>query len=389
MIQERINEWTKDLTARYQKSALPAFFEWWWGELSPLIPEHLKTRWVPPAPSLWLIPTGETGQELAIWRWERDGQRVDVFGADEPASSLKTRWQALLDAFEFGAPRVVLCLPPDGVLDRAVELPLAVEANLHQAVHYQLDQLTPFEPSAVYFDQRITHRDIDNGRLQVALRVAPVQGLMDWIDRLDSLGIEPHIIDRLADVGDGSAPAREGFNLLPEAKRPAYVYERAQLNWRLAGLATLVLVVVMAGSLYLRDHSVDRLETQVAQLRSEAQQVMALQRQLGEAVEAANFLAEKRSQAPVMMHVLDEVTQLLPSQMWLQQMQVRGEELTMMGYARGSQRLIELLNDNGLFADATFRGRVTIDPETEQERFTVQAMIDRRSADAVAARSGE
>ena len=389
MIQKRINEWTKDLTARYQNSALPAFFAWWWGELSPLIPEHLKTRWVPPAPSLWLVPTGENRQDLAVWRWEGDGRRVDVFGADESVTALSMRWQALLDAFEFGAPQVVLCLPPDAVLEREVELPLAVETNLHQAVHYQLDQLTPFEPSAVYFDQRITHRDIDNGRLQVALRVAPIQGLMDWLDRLDSLQIAPHCIDRLADADGQSEPAREGFNLLPEAKRPRYVYERAQLNWRLAGVAALVLVAVMTGSLLLRDHSVDRLEGQVAQLRSEAQQVMALQRQLDEAVEAANFLAEKRSQAPVMMHVLDEVTRLLPSQMWLQQVQVRGEELTMMGYARGSQRLIELLNDNGLFADAAFRGRVTIDPETEQERFTVQAMIDRRSADAVVARPGE
>jgi len=327
-----------------------------------------------------------------IWpfgAWARDAQQVDVFGADEPVSALAMRWQGLLDTFEFGAPKVVLCLPADGVLDRVVELPLAVEANLHQAVHYQLDQLTPFEPSAVYFDQRITRRDVDNARLEVALRVAPIQGLMDWLDRLDSLGIAPHIIDRLTEASEAGQPAREGFNLLPEAKRPAYVYARAQLNWRLAGVGVLVLVGVMIGSLLLRGHSVDRLEGQVAELRSEAQEVMALQRQLGEAVEAANFLTEKRAQAPVMMHVLDEVTRLLPSQMWLQQMQVRGDELTMMGYARGSQRLIELLNDNALFADAAFRGRVTIDPETEQERFTVQAMIDRRSQDAVAARSGE
>jgi general secretion pathway protein L len=389
MIQERINEWIRDLKARYQKSALPAFFEWWWGELSPLIPDHLKSRWMPPAPSLWLIPSSEDGQDLTIWRWDHAPRQVDVFKADENANLLKTRWAGLLEDFEFGAPQVVLCLPQDDVLDRMVELPLAVEANLHQAVQYQLDQFTPFEPSMVYFDQKITQRDVDNARLHVALRVAPIQGLMDWIERLDNIGIQPHIIDRLATANSDEAPAREGFNLLPDNKRPAYVYQRAQLNWRLAGVAALVLVAVMAGSLFLRDRSVERLDVQVGQLRSEAQQVMALQRQLGDALDAANFLAEKRAQAPVMVHVLDEVTRLLPSEMWLQQMQVRGEELTMMGFARGSQRLIELLNDNPLFADAAFRGRVTIDPDTEQERFTVQAKIDRRPADAVAARSGE
>ena len=150
-----------------------------------------------------------------------------------------------------------------------------------------------------------------------------------------------------------------------------------------------MLVFVMAGSLYTRDRSVEKLNVQVSQLRSEAQQVMALQQQLGDALDAANFLAERRTEAPVMVHVLDEVTRLLPSEMWLQQMQVRDDELTMMGFARGSQRLIELLNDNPMFGDAAFRGRVTIDPDTEQERFTVQAIIDRRGADAVVAESGE
>ena len=389
MIQERIDDWVKGLAARYNKSALPAFFQWWWGELAPLIPPQLKNRWVPPAPSLWLIPTGEQGRDLAIWRFDGEPQQVDVFAGDENPALLKTRWASLLEGFEFGAPKIVLCLPQDDVLSRVVELPLAVESNLRQAVHYQLDQFTPFEPSMAYFDQTIVHRDVDNGRLHVDLRVAPIQGLMDWLERLESVGIQPHVIDRLSSADDQAVPGREGFNLLPEDKRPAYVYQRAQLNWRLAGVAALVLVMVMAGSLYLRDRSVERLGVQVDQLRTEAQEVMALQRQLGDALEAANFLAEKRAQAPVMVHVLDEVTRLLPSEMWLQQMQVRGEELTMMGFARGSQRLIELLNDNPLFADAAFRGRVTIDPDTEQERFTVQAQIDRRPTDAVAARSGE
>ncbi len=389
MIQETINDWKRQAKARYQGSPLPEFLAWWWSELSPMIPEDFKKRLMPPAPSLWLVPVAGT-QDLAVFADQSGLMRVDVFKASEDAKLLKDRWQALVAQFDQGVPKVILCLPEDAILDRVIELPMAVESNLRQSIQYQLDQFTPFDASSVYFDHRISHRDAKSARLHVDLRVLPIQSVVDWTDRLQAIGIQAHVIDRLVPDADAqSVPAREGFNLLPETKRPPYIYQRAQMNLRLAGLAVLVLVGLMGASVYLRERSVTRLDLQVAALRSEAQAVMALQRELGDALDAANFLAQKRAEAPVMVHVLDEVTRLLPNRMWLQQMQVRGDELTMMGYAEGSQALIELINDAPLLKDAAFRGRVTIDPESNQERFTVQAVIDRGDARAVAARPGE
>lgn len=399
MIQETINDWKRQLRARYQASPLPEFMSWWGKELGDLMPAHFKQRLMPPAPSLWLVPGVEPG-DLEIWQEQNGLSQVDVFKASEDASLLKNRWQGLIDGFDQGKPRVILCLSPDAILERQIDLPAAVESNLRQSIQYQIDQFTPFDPSTVYFDHRILERDLKSGRLSVDLRVLPIQSVVDWTDRLEAIGVRVHIIDRLAESeaeseSDGQGRDedghfnREGFNLLPEAKRPEYVYARAQLNWRLAGLAVLALVVVMTSSVYLRERSVARLEFQVNGLRAEAQAVMALQRELSDALDAANFLAQKRAERAVMVHVLDEVTRLLPARMWLQQMQVRGEEITMMGYAEGSQRLIELINNSYLFEDAAFRGRVTIDPDTDQERFTVQAVIDRRAGNAVAAAEGE
>ncbi|HEY7906117.1 MAG TPA: PilN domain-containing protein [Wenzhouxiangella sp.] len=401
MIQETINDWKRQLRARYQASPLPEFMSWWGKELGDLMPAHFKQRLMPPAPSLWLVPGAEPG-DLDIWQEQNGLSQVDVFKASEDASLLKNRWQGLIDGFDQGKPRVILCLSPDAILERQIDLPAAVESNLRQSIQYQIDQFTPFDPSTVYFDHRILERDQKSGRLSVDLRVLPIQSVVDWTDRLEAIGVRVHIIDRLAaseaesnSESDGHGRGedghfnREGFNLLPEAKRPEYVYARAQLNWRLAGLAVLALVVVMTSSVYLRERSVARLEFQVNELRAEAQAVMALQRELSDALDAANFLAQKRAERAVMVHVLDEVTRLLPARMWLQQMQVRGEEITMMGYAEGSQRLIELINNSYLFEDAAFRGRVTIDPDTDQERFTVQAVIDRRAGNAVAAAEGE
>ena len=75
------------------------------------------------------------------------------------------------------------------------------------------------------------------------------------------------------------------------------------------------------------------------------------------------------------MNVLDEITRVLPNDMWLQQLQVRGTELTLNGMGTASQRLIELVDDSYLFSETEFRGSVSIDPNTGQERFNARATI--------------
>ena len=146
----------------------------------------------------------------------------------------------------------------------------------------------------------------------------------------------------------------------------------------------------MTQSLYLRNRTVEQLETEVASLRAEAETVLALQRQLEDSLQAANFLAERRRRQPVVIQVLDEISRILPDDMWINQMQVRGDELMMMGLADGSQRLIEIINESTLLSDAEFRGAINVDPATGQERFNARATIIRRGVqDAVATGSGE
>jgi general secretion pathway protein L len=96
----------------------------------------------------------------------------------------------------------------------------------------------------------------------------------------------------------------------------------------------LLLALVMAQSLYLRGQTVDKLQAEVNQLRTESEAVMGLQQELEDSLTAANFLAERRRRQPVTIQVLDEVTRVLPDDIWLQQLQVRGNELMMQGLGR-------------------------------------------------------
>ena len=385
-------QWIDQAKAQYRASRLSTFIDWWKAELGALLPQSFTSRLMPRSPELWLVMEAPGASDLAIWGGEDGAQKkLDVLRAVEDPSLLRARWQKQLSSYEYGQPRVTLCLPPDAMLDRTVEMPAAVKANLSSALQYQLDQLTPFEAGSVYFDQKILESDEKNDRVRVDLRVVPKQTLDPILEKLKAMGVVMHAVDRSSvDTNDGQHPPKpEGFNVLPVSDRVPYRFARSTLNWRLAGVATLSLIIMMAATLFIRQASEQRLAAQVAALRSEAQEVMALQRELSSALDAANFLADKRAVQPVIVPLLEELTQLLPEDMWLQQVQVRGDEIIMMGFAQGSQQLIEIINDSTLLSDATFRGRVTVDPETNQERFTIQATILRRTGDAVVATEGQ
>ncbi len=387
MILNAVNEYWVSLTARYRASPLPGFFRWWGSELAQLIPESVRKRMMPPRPAVWLIADLESA-DLEVWIGGEAPAHRDTYARDEDPRILRDRWQELFNSFTDGAPEIRLCLPSEDVLQRPVELPLAVEANLDTAVSYQLDQLTPFSATQVNHDFRLVKRDTQHGRLELDLRLVPVSQIEEVRERLAAIGIRPHAIDTLND--DGQTPQCEGFNLLPETERPPYVYARARLNWMLAGVVVAVLVAVMFQSLHLRGQERDRLQEEVAQLRIEAEQVIELQNQLEDALVAANFLADRRRRQPVIIQVLDEVSRILPQDMWLNQMQVRGDELQIMGLADASERLIEIVNESPLLDDAEFRGAINVDPNTGQERFNARAVINRRGVqDAAAAGSGE
>lgn len=371
----RLAEMVRTLRARYQASPLSGFVRWWVSELAGMIPLRWRRRMIAPVPRLWLLAVDEQGT-LEIWRGGDRPERLDTFGPAEDPGLLRTRWQNHLHGFREGQPEVSLLLPPDLVLEAPVDLPLAVESNLDQAVSYQLDQLTPFRADQVWHDFRVLERETESGRLRLDLRLVPRSRLEKVLERVAAIGIRLHHMDSARlDSAEQSVAGKEGFNLLPESQRGTYVNRRARLNWALGLGGVLVLALVMAQSLWLRERSNEQLRTELDALRNQAEEVMALQRELDDALAAANFLAEHRQAQPVMMNVLDEITRVLPNDMWLQQVQVRDNELTMTGMANGSQRLIELVNGSYLFSDTEFRGSVSIDPNSGQERFNVRATI--------------
>ncbi|MEM7053672.1 MAG: PilN domain-containing protein, partial [Pseudomonadota bacterium] len=263
---------------------------------------------------------------------------------------------------------------------------------------YQLDQLSPFRADQVYFDQRVRQETKPSdtshagkskrNQIQVELRLVPKPQLAPLLERLKAIEIAVHKVDTLS---DGQQPRPEGFNLLPVEQRAVYVHERARFNGWLALSLVVLLGLVMAQSLWLRQNKTEQLQVEADRLRVEAREVAQLQQELEQSLLAASFLSERRASQPAAIELLAEMTAILPNDIWLQRFQIQGDRVTVQGLADGSQRIIEIMNDSPLLDSPGFERAISIDQASGQENFTTTAvllpysMIDLDSAEQTAA----
>lgn len=373
---ETLGKYSAIARSRYQASGLPRFLAWWTGELRPLLPPAVM-RWFE-VPGEQLLITSSTTEWL-LWRSGKNGEQLlDRLVMDADPEQLRERLQACLDRFQEALTAVIYCLPSAQLLCKRLRLPLAAEANLSQAVGFELDRQTPFKADEVYFDVKVVQRDAPfiDVDLYIILRTE-VEAKLQQLARL-GLKLQGVDIDRANDIAgsDANPPQPLQINLLPPTQRVRRSNRRVRSNWLLAAAALVLLALFMAETLYLRGNTLQQLQQQRDGLRTEAMQVSKLEQQLDEAVEAANFLAEQQAQTPQMLDVLAEVTALLPQHTWIQRLQITGKELELLGLSDSSQQMIELLDDSGMLDKTSFKGTIATDRRLNKERFTATAQIN-------------
>lgn len=363
-----LNNMVRYWRARVQNGPAGQFANWWLGELRELLPRSwqeklaLATRRVTVSLEQDRIRLGveEAGEIRPLGEYQ----------TGEDAGLQQQQIRALLERNELvDMPRFLL-LDAGRVLRKELKLPAAAESNLRQVLTFEMDRQTPFRAAEVYFDWRVLRGSKDAGEVYVELIVTPRRAVDEAIEKLAARGLTPSGVDI---VEDGRTL---GVNLLPRERRSSVTNPRMRLNYALGAAALVLLVAVMAQSLNMRSGRVAELEAAIAEVQDEARRVQRLREQVEETSDAASFLTRRRAESPMAIEVLAEATRTLPDDTFLDRLVIGEDTVLMQGKSRNAQQLIEIVNQSGMFTEASFRGSTRLDASTGLEIFEIGAAVE-------------
>jgi len=366
-MRRELEEKLQQFRGRVQSGPAGKFVSWWLGELKLAMPASWQQKLQHAMRRVTLSLDGET---LAVGVDE--SRRLSVLQRLPLSRDASLQQQEIDDLLErnelLEAPRFLL-LDSDSALIKELKLPLAAEPNLGQVLSFEMDRQTPFKAAGVYYDWKVLERDGAAGQLRLELFVVPRQAAERGMRLLGDRGIALAGID----VREGDRTL--GLNLLPAEQRVRTVNPRARLNFALAGACVALLALVMAESLYLREHQVNGLEAAIAEVQGEAREVAQIRKQIEDASAAAGFLASRRAESPLAIEVLADVTRLLPDDTYLDRLVIGSTNVQMQGKSQNAQQLIEKVNESEMLDDAAFRGSTRLDARSGLEIFEVNAQI--------------
>jgi len=355
----------------WRASPLPVFFGWWAGELRGMLPPHWH-GWFGGGADWHLLQYAGTqwtlrraGYSAVLARWD-DSDEASATDAGVGQAAMK----AVLQKVDRDDLRLALLLPPAAVLRRALVLPVAARDNLQQVMAFEMDRQTPFSMAQVYYAARELRGPAIAGRFNAEL-VVVTRGMLDPVlAYLHTLGVSIDAVDLAVDN------ERLGVNLLPSEQTPRHVRPRQRLNLALAATCVLLLALMLGQWLHNRQAALAQMQTEVDDMRGEAQQIASLRQQLQDNAGAAGFLVQRKKGTVTMLSLLQDVTTRLPDSAWLERFNVDNTgQIGMQGQSLQAAKLLDVLKDSTLITQASFQGSIQPDPTSGKERFYLTAQL--------------
>lgn len=362
------------LAAVAERTGLTDFLRWWRAELAAMLPAGLRER-LASRDTAYLSADGDEWCAFrpVAGRLAQAG-RVNVGSLD--AAGRRLAFRRLLADAPGAAGNTWLVLPRDSVLVREVHMPLAAEEALRDAVGFELDRLSPLPAEQAWFDFRVTGRDVASQRLTLMLAVTgrpPVEARLAELRELGATVLGVGVMD---DVAAAHAP----MNLLPPERRDRPATSGAAIAARvLAAVAALLALAALVYPLWLKREAVIALHPRTDKARGGADVAERVGKEIEKLAAEHNFsVARKQSQVPVV-SLVEGLSRLLPDTTWVQQLDVKSSaksrELQLAGETGSSSQLVEVLEQSGMFANASFKSPLTKGVTPGTERFLLAAEV--------------
>ncbi len=351
------------------------FLRWWTAELAACVPSLIRNR-LSAADTLVLT----LGADRATLSHETAGKSRELgelspTAGDGAAAVRRAIRQdsALQQRFARGKLPVAIRLPAEHAVHTRVTLPLGVEADLRQALLFQIDRRTPFSADTVHFAHRVVGRDDAAKQLHIDLTVVPRAVVAQAVAAAQTFGLRASAVQVAGDSPDG-APSD---NLLPDQdrprRRPTTLIIRAA-----AAAAAIAAVVAIYRPVHVARQTADDLRVSVQAVKDVADRARHMKEEVAKLTEAEQFLVHGKQETPTATEILYQLTRLLPDDTWLDELNVKATEVNIAGYSKSASALIQLLGESGLFLEPKFRAAVMQDSVKGKERFQISAKLARR-----------
>lgn len=351
-----------NLTPRLRRWSGAALWRWWVDGLLAWLPASVR-RWLSGSSRRLIVMVGDS--EILLAR-EDAGQSRELGHLDRSLPD----WDIVAKAFKKEkAQQLVLRFPANQALNRTLLLPLAAETNLRQVAGFEMDRLTPFTATQVYYDVSLLARQPEQRRLRAELTALPRASVDAVLTALQQWGLPPDTLE----VTDG----RPSLNLLPPEQRVRRGLWEQRLRRALIGLSLLLVAVAVVLPIWQQRLLVIGLMTKANQVQKTANQALTLREQLDRILATSQILAQKKQTSPPKVDLLRELTTILPDDTWVEHLQIRGDALQINGQSAKASALIGIVEASKLFNGAGFASPVTADPRTGKERFMLSARIGR------------
>ncbi len=263
-----------------------------------------------------------------------------------------------------------LLLEPKQVLRKTLRLPLAAELKLRDLLKFEIDRQTPFAAQDVQYAGRVLKRLAEQKQVEVEMIVLPSAALTRMQSQLGPLG------SRLLGVTVTDERMRPlPINLLPSSATMSQADPNRKAS---AILATFIVASLLVTGVATKSNRSDKLE-EITALRDEsmqnAREARALRNELASAAKAANFLAARTASQPAVLEVIDELTQRLPDDTYLERLSIEDTRLIVTGLSRSAPALVNDLQNSQVLNSAALGGAVQTDQGTGLDRFMLTANI--------------
>ena len=352
------------------KGVVQQGFAWWTGELSALVPSSFGRGRVAAPPGLVVsLRDGDL--------WLTDDSPPSKTGGTETSEPLTG--SALMDRLErrrrvgSSRPSVRLRLPYSACLVRRVDVPERARADAERILALDFERATPFSAGDVYIAYTPDPAGNRPGTVTFLQLIAKKAMVDDALARLENLGAPADAVDCWQADGKTALPVNFLAHAATGGARQGSKTNRATKV--LTGLAAALAVSAVWMSLVRHQNALSELEQQTADARARVTEIETASGAGAAAINDRVSVVNLKAERPATVHVLDELTRLMPDTAFLTEFSIAGDTVDISGFAPRAAALVPQLERSQEFSNVTLSAPVTFDDARNKERFSYRLQL--------------